>query len=675
MRKNDLQSQNSNIDELLIHVCGLAWEHGALPREKDLEGFSALGEAVGDGFLVIKDERFEIPDAELYVEYLFEIALDELDAAWDSTSKFLDSFRDIQRRLNTLGIQKEKANELLILLAQVKKRNLLERLKIYAIESFGSKENPRPLFWMFCRPLCSVLKDLPDIKAEEIVDCLEHIVPAAGSDMAFGMITKSIEDLCDSSPGVAEEMRTLLIDRDEHPVQYLLEQVLVGTSHSNFGESYNHIIDGIDSENETIRRAMIAAVGRLDYSAEDTKDALKQTIDKLESLYRDGDEALIDVITWSFGNLIEFDENVGLHINEISSASHVKSRFALANVLMKLASDFGNEDWYNEVLFNLVHMTYDEMGSIQQLDACLSELLNINADVVVEFLLKYVEKNGVPPVTGRSSLAEVFSITLTQLNEQYIDHFLTLFIQSLLSNSPDLHLALIDTVSYFTMLNSEDAAKFTTFKPALLTSCNNDQVVYICDRFLGYSSDGNLQARLLISLLSRQSNSKEVEEHIFDALEHIVLYNYPESGTRYLEEVLDEDHLSDEHNNRIREALDHSEKYYTDLGSVPRLAEFDTSTVHNVMFSLAKQKHREDIDSAAKEQSVMMQLMKNIPIKQGKSFFTKSGGTFTEPVGMKPISTSIEIPRSILIDPVGYTMHKNHLRGVGLTKDGKSGDN
>ena len=111
---------------------------------------------------------------------------------------------------------------------------------------------------------------------------------------------------------------------------------------------------------------------------------------------------------------------------------------------------------------------------------------------------------------------------------------------------------------------------------------------------------------------------------------------------------------------RIRDDL---QRYLTQLDALPRLQELEVPLTVQRAFRKARAKQMEHGMREARKKSVFAQIVTQVHLKAGLSSFQYLHEDFTEPMTLKSMSYSFEMPRRESLDPVGnaYRLHLQRL--------------
>jgi hypothetical protein len=99
---------------------------------------------------------------------------------------------------------------------------------------------------------------------------------------------------------------------------------------------------------------------------------------------------------------------------------------------------------------------------------------------------------------------------------------------------------------------------------------------------------------------------------------------------------------------------------------LPLLKEFQPPSQRLYLLRLAEHKQQTGLMDKAKQSSVLLNLMPELPLKYGRSHFMERDGGFTEPSELVPYSVSAEKPRAEILDPVGLMFRRLGWQAAGL---------
>lgn len=139
-------------------------------------------------------------------------------------------------------------------------------------------------------------------------------------------------------------------------------------------------------------------------------------------------------------------------------------------------------------------------------------------------------------------------------------------------------------------------------------------------------------------------------------------YDYPATTVERLGLALEAE--SDADTKALLERIRaHLRAYLAQLDALPRLRELAVPAGLQRAFRKARAKQMEDGMREARRDSVFAQIVTQVHIKGGQSSFQYFQNDFTEPMGLKPMSYSFELPRREALDPVGnaYRLHTNRV--------------
>lgn len=206
------------------------------------------------------------------------------------------------------------------------------------------------------------------------------------------------------------------------------------------------------------------------------------------------------------------------------------------------------------------------------------------------------------------------------------------------------------------------------FDSDLLGEIPPQDFLFLARRLIGYVIDSQLLLSLALSLL-RVKDAKQRVHPLMDSLlgEEIGL-DYPGTTVKRLQGAIDVEQDADTKSllERIRAKL---QAYLDELNALPRLRELAVSPALQHAFLKARSKQMEEGIREGQRESVLLQLVTQVHLKAGRRSFQYLHDDFTQPMELKAMSYSFELPRRESTDPVGnaYRSHLNRSAKRGGT--------
>lgn len=630
--------------------------------------------ALESGLLERNDDGFVFSDPDVRRDYLVRHIAELTLGAWDDPEEFAQTLDDARDRTLGLGTRRELTTVVLLVLARDHGKDIVERVGEVARAATGSGDRD-DLFWGLYHPFCEALPELV-VEPHELADALEAMFEATSNDLAVGFVYGAVEKLAARSRTSAEALYEVFIARSDSPVVSFSANALLGLANFDPPESHRRAQDLTNSERPTLRRAGVAALGRLDYASVERPDLLAAAWERLQALKATRDPEIGQALARAYGALVGQKPEAKEALVELSDRANPATQHQVAAILSMQDAEARGELWYRSALLNLARVPTSHVGTWRELDHCAYSVARNDPEFAIEFMKAVVLGRDYGAQGEEGDLPEMLGSTFSELMVNYPEAFSTAVTHWFASAERRLHRAARDVVSHYRSRTIDGGSPWPRLSKPVLDGLDEQTVVYVLQRIMGYVvAGGHFLAALLLSAVRRESCSPDFLNFVTGALGEHVLYNFPGEAGDYLRGRVDADDVSEAEREVAQAALDQSEKYLGTLGNLPRLEEFKPPWRRLYPLRLARLKQRAEISEAADERSVLASLFPKIPLKYGRSFFMEQDGGYTEPSKLGEISVGMELPRGELIDPVGQQIQRLHWLSDGLEKDEDNGQN
>lgn len=305
-------------------------------------------------------------------------------------------------------------------------------------------------------------------------------------------------------------------------------------------------------------------------------------------------------------------------------------------------------------------------GALDQLDFALSRLLEATpaeCDATLAFLLDWIEAQ---PFKGPNDrrFAELFNMSAANVlnSRPLLSRVVT---QWLLADTKAPAAAVAGLLSG--VRNNEEVE--LSFDAHLLDRVPDSDLLYLARRLLGYIIDAEQLLSLALSLLSVPQAQRRVLPMMQSLLGNEIGYDYPGTTIRRLK-VAEQaaDPAAQALLTEIRERI---EDDMARLDALPRLKELAPPPQLRRAFHKERAKQMARAMANAQSKSILQQLVTTVHLKGGdRSFqYLPEVQKYTEPMQLKSMSVSFEMPRREALDPVGnaFRMHINRSTKRGGT--------
>ena len=481
-------------------------------------------------------------------------------------------------------------------------------------------------------------KAIPNLSAstDEMMQCVQTLVQKGGSDLASNYPNAAFREWCEADLSRAQDVIDAAKKDDPLAIDFLTFALTAGNlveEAKDFVEKY------IDNR----RHCGVTALGRMNYATPTEARGALSTL--LSALGNEADDRLFANVLMSALDIVEntdqitCDEAIGI-IKRVCVAPGSHTHFCCARALWQHVQSL-SEDAVALLLQALNSLDPSNKGTIRELDNGLQKLLNTTfEDRAIEFLAKLLsspEKN--------LNLSEFQSFG-RGLIEGPKERFHTVFISWMLLGEPVLCDGIND------LLRHADRGERAIDLPLEDFNLSPRKQIFLCRKTIGYLFlQPVVAASVLVSVLRicDDNVAETVRNLLFDPL----LVNYSGSVRDYLSGIDSQDAAHP----HIQAALKQSEVYLDDLKSAGNIKELHPSEHERQIEYLRFHDQMQQAYKEAEKKSVLLSLVSRSVILYGHKTLTYVQGPGNEhrPVEMElqPHSTTAEIPRMDIIDPIG----------------------
>lgn len=619
------------------------------------------------GLLESNDNGITFSDPDIRRDYLVRHTVDLALQAWDDPEVFADFFQDAQYRTLDLGTRREVTSVVLSVLAGDHSKDVVGR--VAEVARSGAEDKGRNhLFWSLYDPFCKALPEL-DVDPGELANTLESVFEATAGDLVGGFVYGAVEQLAARSRADAGTLYRVFASRPESPASSFTPNALMGLANFDLPEAHQHALNLTDSEQPTLRRAGIAALGRFDYAGGERPDLLESTWGRLQDLKSTQAPEIGQALARAYSDLLVQKPEAAETLVELAARPDPTTQHQVAAILSMQDEGILSEPWYRSALLRLSLVPASHMGTWRELDHCAFACAKDNPELSVEFMEAVVIGRDYG-AQDEGELPEMLSSTFSELMVNHPDALSIAVTRWFASEERRLHRAARDVVRHYQGHTIEGGSPWPKLSKPVLDSLDEQTVVYALQRIMGHITvGGHFLAAVLLSAVRREPRSPDFLNFVTGALDAHVLYNFPGEAGDYLRKQVEAAGTLEVEREVAQAALDSSEGYFEALGNRPRLEEFRPPWRRLYPLRLARLKQQAAISEAADERSVLASLFPTISLKYGRSFFMERDGEYTEPSELGEISVGVEVPRGQLIDPIGQQIQRMHWQSAGLQED------
>jgi hypothetical protein len=618
------------------------------------------------GFLENGSQGTSFVDPDVRREYLIRHVATITLPVWEEPAGFAEAIADAQRRTSRYAGRREVTTAVLLILAREHGKDIVGRVGELARSTARGRGQNR-LFWNLYNPFCEALPEL-EVEARRLAETLEAVSEATANDGTAGLVYNAVERLAARSGAEGDALYEAFTSRPDLRLMTFVPPVLVGLARSTLEEAHRRALDLSGAADSAVRRAGITALGLFDYSGDDQGRLLETTWERLERGRSEPDPEVDYTLARAYGNLLDQKPEAAEALVDLSVRPDPAVQGQVAWLLFQKSDEAYDEPWFREALLNLAGAPTSHKGVWENLDHSLYRVAREDPNLAVEFMEAMVVGRDYGAEGEEGELPKMLHGAFAELVQHYPGAIEEAVTRWFASSERRLHRAARDVVHATYDITGEKQPWLRLSKPAL-DELDERTVVYALQRIMGHVLTSRPLAALLLSATRRESCSREFLGFVAGAVSGYVLYNYPHEAGDYLRKRLEAEDVSEPEAEVARAALGQSDAYLATLDSLPLLKEFQPPTQRLYLLRLAEHRQQTQIMDRAKQSSVLLNIMPELPLKYGRSHFMERDDGFTESSELSPFSVSAEKARGEALDPVGQMFQRLGWQSVGLRED------
>ena len=350
-----------------------------------------------------------------------------------------------------------------------------------------------------------------------------------------------------------------------------------------------------------------------------------------------------------------FDETLA----DLAESGDQISLCAIAETLFLNIKKMSERPAFEKWVRILSRISPDYAGCIKNLDYVLGHLIEdySKEQVAVEILSDWVVRHGRNGPRDKSIVDHFGSATHAIIERpQLASKVIT---DWLLASDTRLASAAAGLLAEMHLRKVPDVV----FNTERLDSLDMNDLMLLARRMLGYCSDEHYLFSLTNSLLNTTNARQRTFGLVFELFVNELGEDYLSDTVDFLETAkaseMDQDRI-----NLYAEAITRISARISELDSLPRIPELYPNEKLEREFLKARAKQMSMAMEEANKGSIVEMIATKIPIKGGKGWFSYQDGGYSDASYLKPISTSISMPRRCVTDEVGQDIQRIIFRNA-----------
>lgn len=495
------------------------------------------------------------------------------------------------------------------------------------------------------------LRYLPVITADELCTLVTVQHPRTEGDLARGMLFNAIENVLVDRPEFAWQLYRHLTSTITNATLHLATSALLALARGgDLGNVLNRVLSDAESRSEMLAQAALWTIGRLLNAHDLPVDSTAKCIGALRKGLQHATADVKRIAMYS----IELGARRHLELrDDLLDLGKTQDREALAVVVQHLFmnSDAIRQDIRLPDFFEVItHVPPDLGRCVDDIDWVVSQLWKDSdkTDLLLGFLRTWILRHGGQKIREDETI-ERFDQTIAAVGErpQALQRLVT---EWLIADEPQLTSACCGLISFLWVRGVRDLS----FSRDILDEMDHQAIVHLARRMLGFVYSEEPLLSLTFSLLESRDAPTRTYPIVLTLLTRDVGRNYVEGTLQAIA------HRMDNAPESLRSLLESARKeltaYQKALDDLPILQELQGPLQLRRAIALRKAADMRKTMDAANEKSVLLKLMKQVPIKAGIGCFSVRDGKVGETSRFGSFSHSVTLPRRAISDPVGYAV-------------------
>ena len=315
------------------------------------------------------------------------------------------------------------------------------------------------------------------------------------------------------------------------------------------------------------------------------------------------------------------------------------------------------QEWFQEKIMLLARKTGQHPGSYRGVDHVLASMLEdeLAAELLQKWLAAWIQSRGADG-DEEEAFPRIFPVLFQALRRDQ-KQLNRLTIQWLLDADLRVQRAARHILEELGQSNHAGLRVPTD----TLDTMGEAEVVHLVRRLLGNVFRDDQLVGLVWSMTDTQSAEKRTFPLVHAVLADHVGYSYPHATRKHLAKVVADE--GDSPLGRLATGtLQRMEYYYDALDALPSIEELRSPDDHRQRYRKASQRAMNLAYEEANKNSIMEMIATRIPLKGGRSSFSRCNGQIGEKMHLSSFSHSMAFPRAEAIDSIGCAIERFHFQ-------------
>lgn len=428
----------------------------------------------------------------------------------------------------------------------------------------------------------------------------------------------------------------------------IFRAAIVGLGNRYFNEGFALGLLGAEYGPLHLAAPSISALSSYDWTKPGREEELSQFIELLVATLNKNESPLYFSSAYALQDIVSQRPEFHQKLIEVGEKGKPEGLSAVTTFLYQNIKGYKTEPWYEELLFLCTPTPANRTKSIDRLDLVLSGFAQSDQDWVklINWFDQWIasQKQEDCPL----KLAELFDSTFQKLfsHPSKISSFFTRWIM----HDDGRYAEVAHWIASWMNVRDLD---YLSYDLDTVNALDNDGLVLLIRRTLGWIFTEGLLINLAWSLTNAEDAPNKTYSHVYTILSSYIGYDFPHQVREFIEKKRQEIKKNAKIQGLCDQIIRDLDSYRDALDSVGTADEFKPNRSKIIAFNKARNKEMQDSMEEANEQSVILQMVTQVPVKYGKGWFGRVRGSYTPSAQFTSFEKSMALPRREVIDKVG----------------------
>lgn len=617
----------------LAEWVGLCWDSVHVSEWMGVNK-SVVERSIDEGIMEMSDGELKCTSP-IYFEYLYAVhfsknTLIKLNGNWNEIYKAAWNKRHCKKNKNGVPLESDFLSLVIIAMRSA--------LGIDIIEAWLSDMDTH-----FAKHYVSLEKVLPLINptVEQIVKL--GLAIESKNDHSLNKFALAARATVAQYPELAHDLETKFRSSGSDYLQRLIPWILLGLSDvggtASFSDRLVTQLKGTDDD----KKEALAVLGMAPMDQDNWDQCGEAISNSLKDLFESGDIDLHIKSLNALRNLQPYAKDFTHYVTVLSTKTENEYRGAVIEALWLTADNSCTEPWFKEAFQNASHVDSNLSGLIYQVTWILYPVAEKNPTLFARYLDSWIanDKNEIKSI-------RLFDDVINKFFDRHPDEASKWLTLAFMNPNERFHQSLMHVISELWV----DGKRFLSLHKPTLDASKPELIRYALFKVCGYVYSKEPLESLVYSLLTRTPFRADITKMIGDAFLQHITFEYGGTNTYLREQLPTANEAQAEVINRV---LAFNDQYNQDVQKIRKIPELRLSLRADVNFKQAKMKRLSENMEVGKDErkkNSIMDYVKKVSIKGGRSFFSKHDNKYHPPAKMGHFESSFEMPMGESIDMV-----------------------